>query len=191
MLHTTLVQGAMVSNRNTVRASVFGTPVLSPKRDCFSSFNACSHAIPLWNCKPCFLWPLDDHIRDSSTAVATSRINLETPVVGSPGSPKQGSRLEACFLLGAKQREMQFVPKKPTNCNLNCCVPQCHSLAKRDRTLSFHNFPNSGEKCQREGTSTASRAEWIRVLRIGKPVTKTMRVCSKHFKKEDYFFPGK
>ncbi|KAJ8941418.1 hypothetical protein NQ318_010168, partial [Aromia moschata] len=35
------------------------------------------------------------------------------------------------------------------------------------------------------------RKAWILKLRIGKPVSKFMRVCSLHFAEEDYFYRPK
>lgn len=82
--------------------------------------------------------------------------------------------------------------------NHYCCVPKCNSWAKRDleKELSFHFFPpESGQKVYMETTFGKElierRKAWIHKLRIGKPITKYMKVCSLHFDQDDYFHKGK
>ncbi|CAN7995051.1 unnamed protein product [Ixodes pacificus] len=65
-----------------------------------------------------------------------------------------------------------------------CCVPFCSSARWKGRTTSFHMFPS-------EVRDATRRREWIWKLKIGKNVTPTMAVCSNHFTKDDFFFPGK
>ncbi|XP_046402114.1 uncharacterized protein LOC124168056 [Ischnura elegans] len=89
--------------------------------------------------------------------------------------------------------EAQFSPRKTTT-RMNCCVPQCSSVACLNPELRFHSFPSEGEfvfvenkfnvreKCDR-------RKAWSRILRIGKPISKNMFVCSRHFLKSDYILP--
>ncbi|XP_023211698.1 uncharacterized protein LOC111614559 [Centruroides sculpturatus] len=72
-----------------------------------------------------------------------------------------------------------------------CCVPNCNSKAIRDPDISFHVFPHEKQMIFRksefgESQKCNRRKEWIRLLRIGKKVTKYMVVCSKHFTLEDY-----
>ncbi|XP_067143123.1 uncharacterized protein [Centruroides vittatus] len=72
-----------------------------------------------------------------------------------------------------------------------CCVPNCNSKAIRDPDVSFHVFPHEKQMILRksefgESQKCNRRKEWIRLLRIGKKVTKYMVVCSKHFTPEDY-----
>ncbi|XP_031335226.1 uncharacterized protein LOC116165081 [Photinus pyralis] len=55
-----------------------------------------------------------------------------------------------------------------------CSVPKCSTYRTSD--VSLHRFPNNWKDCQR----------WKIILRIGKPITKEMFVCSKHFKLEDF-----
>lgn len=78
-----------------------------------------------------------------------------------------------------------------------CCVPQCKSWSKKDinKHLSFHNFP--AENAQRVNFKTQlgiecidRRKAWILNLKIGKPITKYMQVCSLHFTEEDYLQKG-
>ncbi|CAN7976702.1 unnamed protein product, partial [Ixodes persulcatus] len=61
--------------------------------------------------------------------------------------------------------------------------------AWKDSSLSFHRFPNATETCRRGPDAVNRRAEWTRLLRIGKAVTETMTVCSRHFTSSDYFLP--
>lgn len=57
------------------------------------------------------------------------------------------------------------------------CVPQCNNYNKEG--LSFHIFPTDDKLGNR----------WESVLRLGKPSSNYMRVCSEHFTELDYF-PG-
>lgn len=61
--------------------------------------------------------------------------------------------------------------------NKMCCVPQCTHRAVKGE-VSLHSFP-----CDER-----LKKEWAVKLRIGKPVTKTMMVCSAHFVPEDFFW---
>lgn len=58
-----------------------------------------------------------------------------------------------------------------------CCVPHCYNREKEG--LSFHGFP-SNEK---------DKEKWEEVLKLGKPASRFIRVCSEHFTQQD-FFPG-
>lgn len=90
---------------------------------------------------------------------------------------------------------------KPTSSkrkyNTNCCVYGCHSRKGADRTIHFHAFPEKESGIVVKMTNTLGQEEkvdkrkaWERVLLMGKPVTQYMRVCSKHFKTEDYLAKG-
>lgn len=70
-----------------------------------------------------------------------------------------------------------------------CCVPQCSSGAWKDKNLSFHKFPLASQKLPKfvQERQFRRRKKWTLALRIGKPVTNSMVVCSKHFQKSDYF----
>lgn len=91
------------------------------------------------------------------------------------------------------------MPKsKPVRHNTNCSVYGCHSRKMIDRSVHFHSFPdkNSGIRVQIVNASGATevidkRKAWERVLLMGKPVSKYMRVCSRHFTNEDYCAKGK
>ncbi|XP_064477728.1 zinc finger protein 436-like isoform X1 [Ornithodoros turicata] len=71
-----------------------------------------------------------------------------------------------------------------------CCVPQCTSARWKDGKLSFHRFPRENEMSGNPPTPTYRRKQWIARLRIGKKVSNTMVVCSKHFADSDFFLPG-
>ncbi|CAN7948573.1 unnamed protein product [Ixodes pacificus] len=58
-----------------------------------------------------------------------------------------------------------------------CCVPQCTNCAVEGK-ISLHSFT----------LDKRLKKAWMIKLRIGKPVTVTMRVCSSHFTKEDFFW---
>lgn len=82
--------------------------------------------------------------------------------------------------------------------NTNCCVYGCHSRKGSDRRIHFHAFPdkNSGIKVKLTNAlgqieEVDKRKAWEKVLLMGKPVSKFMRVCSKHFTSEDYCAKGK
>ena len=59
-----------------------------------------------------------------------------------------------------------------------CCVPQCNNYASEG--LSFHKFPSNIDLKRR----------WETALKMGKPSSSSMRVCSAHFLKSDYFPSG-
>lgn len=78
----------------------------------------------------------------------------------------------------------------------NCCVYGCSSRADRDKCLSFHFIPKQGSRTvtivNKLGIeeSVDIRKAWDKMLKSGKNLTNTMKVCSKHFLKEDYILPG-
>ncbi|XP_063836650.1 uncharacterized protein LOC135085781 [Ostrinia nubilalis] len=57
-----------------------------------------------------------------------------------------------------------------------CTVPRCTSMAGKAKNVSFHQFPRDEELAKL----------WNRILKRGKPYTKYSKVCSLHFKPEDY-----
>ncbi|CAK1546383.1 unnamed protein product [Leptosia nina] len=59
-----------------------------------------------------------------------------------------------------------------------CTVPRCTSMAGKAKNVSFHQFPRDEELAKL----------WNQVLKRGKPYTKYSKVCSLHFKPEDYTF---
>ena len=67
-----------------------------------------------------------------------------------------------------------------------CSVPQCSSWEK-NRDICFHTFPKAGKyRVRVEGKSGSKvlmdteKASQFK-LKIGKPTTKYMTVCSRHF----------
>lgn len=66
--------------------------------------------------------------------------------------------------------------------NSYCCVSQCNSRGSDYPRTSFHRFPNP-----KDSSSMRLREEWIRILKIGKKVSKRMVVCGKHFQPSDFF----
>jgi hypothetical protein len=76
-------------------------------------------------------------------------------------------------------------------CNVNCAVYGCTSVRKKNPELSFHSFPKKGEKVNiKNGFGVEEvcnrRQLWEAKLKIGKKVSKSMKICSVHFKKEDF-----
>lgn len=65
--------------------------------------------------------------------------------------------------------------------NTYCCVPQCCNYRKKVSGLSFHYFPKN----------ELLRKAWMVALKMGKPPSNSMRVCSAHFDPKHYFPGGK
>jgi hypothetical protein len=91
-------------------------------------------------------------------------------------------------------------PPKNSKSKICCSVFDCNSKARNNPELSFHHFPKAGEikvnKLNKFGQNELidRRVLWERILKIGKKVTPSMRVCSLHFIKDDYSVftrPGK
>lgn len=81
--------------------------------------------------------------------------------------------------------------------NTNCCVFGCTSRKGKDRDVHFHYFPTRNSRIRvrvvnelGEVVEMDKRQAWEEVLSMAKPVTKHMRVCSKHFKDTDYHATG-
>nr|CAI5837709.1 unnamed protein product [Callosobruchus analis] len=76
-------------------------------------------------------------------------------------------------------------------------ISGCNSWAKKDteRKLTFHRFPETNTRQVYIETEMGKhlmdqRKAWILKLKIGKQVSKSMKVCSLHFNKDDYFNKG-
>lgn len=86
--------------------------------------------------------------------------------------------------------------KKGVN-NINCCVYGCHSKKGRERHLSFHCFPikNSAyvKIVNKFGfeEKICRRQAWEKTLLMTKSPTRCSRVCSLHFRRDDYILPGR
>ena len=63
----------------------------------------------------------------------------------------------------------------PSRSNVICCVPQCTSRTDRKRNISLHVPP----KCMVK--------KWEVAIRTGKKLSPCMKVCSLHFKDDDFF----
>ncbi|XP_045468138.1 uncharacterized protein LOC123676332 [Harmonia axyridis] len=91
-----------------------------------------------------------------------------------------------------KMDEQNNTMKKKTFCNCYCCVSTCSSKKDRNKDLHFHSFPKEGASSLYITNDSGSlermdrRKAWITKLRIQKPVTHNMRVCSLHFQDSDY-----
>lgn len=70
---------------------------------------------------------------------------------------------------------MQSVHKSvETKSRKICSVPQCSSYCTKE--ISLHSFPSDAKL----------KTTWKNILKIGKPVTKNMLVCSLHFTDSDF-----
>ncbi|XP_028146882.2 uncharacterized protein LOC114340340 [Diabrotica virgifera virgifera] len=79
--------------------------------------------------------------------------------------------------------------------NRYCSVPQCSSWEKKNTDVTFHAFPQTGDKYPvriegKLGSKVLMKRQeaWKLKLKIGKPITKNMKVCSLHFTDDDYFY---
>lgn len=96
--------------------------------------------------------------------------------------------------------ELHFIMSDQTVSKVNrtnCCVYGCSARADRDKGVSFHFIPKSGSRSvtivNKLGIkeSVDLRKAWDKMLKSGKKLTNTMKVCSKHFMNDDYILPGK
>lgn len=84
-------------------------------------------------------------------------------------------------------------PVKPrSKSKVMCCVYGCNSNYKRCPQLAFHSFPRVKKMVNFENKFGYNEAvdvkkAWEIKLLMGKPVTKSMLVCSLHFTENDYF----
>ena len=90
---------------------------------------------------------------------------------------------------------MRFSPKRSKS-RAFCSVYGCSSRASKDFLIRFHSFPTAGKKFVHvtdmfgNVEKVDSLSVWMRSLKMGKDVSPYMRVCSLHFTKDDYIFPG-
>lgn len=86
---------------------------------------------------------------------------------------------------------------KPNKNNTCCSVHNCRSVGKKHPHLRFHIFPKAGESFVQivnesgEFEKVDRLKAWEMATKIGKRVSRYMKVCSLHFKKDDYILPGK
>lgn len=77
-----------------------------------------------------------------------------------------------------------------------CCVPQCRSGKKNDQSLTFHQFPKAGryrvvlEHKIRKYELVDARKAWEQKLKMEKPASNYIKVCSQHFTEDDYIPRG-
>ncbi|KAG5883265.1 hypothetical protein JTB14_024240 [Gonioctena quinquepunctata] len=78
--------------------------------------------------------------------------------------------------------------------NRYCSVPQC-SFGEKKSNINFHAFPQAGDEYRVwvEGTLGSKvlmdrQKAWQLKLKLGKPVTRNMKVCSLDFIDDDYFY---
>lgn len=80
--------------------------------------------------------------------------------------------------------------------HVNCCVYGCASTRKKNPELYYHSFPNEKQQVTivndfAETKVINRRQLWEAKLKMGKKMSKAMRVCSLHFKNEDFAHSGK
>lgn len=79
---------------------------------------------------------------------------------------------------------------------INCTVFLCHSRRSANKALSFHSFPKANERSVEVKSPSGEilimdrLQAWIYLLKYEAKVTKNVRVCSLHFRDED-FIPSK
>ena len=85
---------------------------------------------------------------------------------------------------------MEFSPRKNKS-KIYCCVYGCNSRACKNDAVRFYHFPRQKEnfvklknKLNQEEIIDPFSA-WVKILKMDKSVSLSMRVCSLHFTKED------
>lgn len=59
---------------------------------------------------------------------------------------------------------------------LNCCVPQCFANNRKNKGLSFFNFPKN----------VTLKKQWIIAIKTAKEPSRWSKVCSRHFTEDDF-----
>ncbi|XP_058612992.1 uncharacterized protein e2f6 isoform X1 [Onychostoma macrolepis] len=92
------------------------------------------------------------------------------------------SRIHTQPLISVKaSRKFKFQRREDSSAAEHCCVPLCTASSKFNSVLSFHSFPTDEER----------RKKWIcNIQRKDLIITSHMRVCSRHFKREDVKEPS-
>lgn len=91
---------------------------------------------------------------------------------------------------------MEFSPRKSKSKEF-CCVFGCSSTASKHETVRFFHFPKAGDSYIKipnlfgESELLDRRKPWENVLKMGKPITNSMVVCSLHFRQEDFYFASR
>lgn len=87
-----------------------------------------------------------------------------------------------------------FPPRAKSKARLVCCVKNCESRINIDLDIAFHSFPLPDKNFISVVTHLGVLEKWDRsevwkqILHI-KEVNRSMKVCSRHFKMNDYIFP--
>lgn len=97
------------------------------------------------------------------------------------------SRTKNCYkytqylIVVKASRKFKFQRREDSSAAEHCCVPLCTASSKFNSVLSFHSFPTDEER----------RKKWIcNIRRKDLIITSHMRVCSRHFKREDVKEPS-
>lgn len=70
------------------------------------------------------------------------------------------------------------------------------AIPQIDKELTFHVWPKKGITKTKVinffgyEDIVDCHLEWMRLFKMGKPHSKCMKVCSRHFVREDYYFVG-
>lgn len=85
--------------------------------------------------------------------------------------------------------------KKPRKKKISCSALNCPNTTERNPNFFFHSIPKTGECVSLENKfgiieKYDRRAVWDKRLKLSKKITRSSKVCSYHFTKDDYLFPG-
>lgn len=89
----------------------------------------------------------------------------------------------------------KFSFRAKSKCRAACAVKHCTSRLNKDLDVIFHSFPSVKRiVTQVNGLGNSQKIDqvkaWKKALNI-KSITSSTRICSLHFKKDDYILPGK
>ena len=89
-----------------------------------------------------------------------------------------------------------FSPRAKSKKKLRCAVEGCNSAFNKDLEIRFHYFPIKTSRTIYIKNSFGNAEQrdqlkvWMNVLNI-KKVNSGMKVCSRHFRPDDYMLPSK
>ncbi|CAH1997631.1 unnamed protein product [Acanthoscelides obtectus] len=120
---------------------------------------------------------------------------MEEPQAG-PTNTGHRTKIKKVELIDLSHVLPLLKPLQPVN-NTNCSVPGCHSSKKKDKNIHFHHFPSKNSSItvpivndSGEEEEVDKREAWEKVLYMGewmgRPISKSTVICSKHFRNEDY-----
>ena len=90
----------------------------------------------------------------------------------------------------------KFSPRAKSKKKLVCAVEGCNSASNKDTEIRFHYFPmktNRTVYIKNLFGNVEKRDQlqvWMKILNI-KDVNSGMKVCSRHFRADDYILPSK